>query len=67
MVPKFTQHEFLDLQEHIRGESATSQMCRQMAQMAADPDLKAFCEEEARIAGENARKLMSILNQGQAH
>lgn len=66
-MPKFSQHELLDLQEHIRGESATSQVCRQFAQMATDPDLKSFCEGEASIAEANVRKLMSLLNQGQAH
>jgi hypothetical protein len=66
-MPRFTQHELLDLQEHIRGESATSQVCRQFSQMATDPDLKSFCEEEARTAEANVQKLMSLLNQGQAH
>ncbi|MFZ5826998.1 MAG: hypothetical protein ACOY94_22110 [Bacillota bacterium] len=66
-MPRLAQHELLDLQEHIRGEAATAQCCRQFAQMATDPDLRSFCEEESRSAEANVRKLMSLLGQGQTH
>jgi hypothetical protein len=60
-MPHFSQHEFWDLQEHIRGEAATAQTCRQFAQMATDSDLKALCQEEAQSAEQNVQRLMSLL------
>jgi len=66
-MPTYTEHEFLHLQEHIRGTAASAQACRQFALLTTDPDLKAFCKEEANICQSNAQKLMSMLNQGQAH
>ncbi|HEY3364511.1 MAG TPA: hypothetical protein VGK74_05620 [Symbiobacteriaceae bacterium] len=66
MTP-FSQREFLDLQEHIRGEAATVQTCRQFARVASDPDLKAFCEETARTAEANVNRLMTHVRQGITH
>lgn len=66
-MSRYVEHEVLDVQEHIRGEAATAQVCRQFAQIALDPDLRAFCEQEARISATNAQKLMSLLQQGQGH
>lgn len=66
-MPRFTQHEILDLQEHIRGAAATAQACRQFAQMATDPDLRAFCDEESRTAQATVQRLMSLFTQGTAH
>lgn len=59
----FSQHEILHLQEHIRGEAATAQSCRQFARNATDPDLKAFCEEHVRTAEHNVQRLMAHLRQ----
>lgn len=66
-MPRFTQHELLELQEHIRGEAATAHAARQFANAAGDNDLRAFCDNEARAAETNANRLMSLLNEGQAH
>jgi hypothetical protein len=66
-MPKYTQHELLCLQEHIRGEAASSQSCRQFAQVTTDPDLRAFCEQEAQTSEQNVQRLMALFNQGQMH
>lgn len=66
-MPRFTQHELLDLQEHIRGEAATAQTCQQLAQIAADPDLKRFCQTEAQSAAANVQRLMNLMQQGKGH
>ncbi|HWI60456.1 MAG TPA: hypothetical protein VNT75_01315 [Symbiobacteriaceae bacterium] len=58
-MPRFSQHELLDLQEHIRSEAAFAENCRQFALTVTDPDLQAFCAEEARVADQNASRLMA--------
>jgi protein subunit release factor A len=58
----FKAHEVMELQEHIRSEAATAQTCRKFAEMATDPDLKQFCQQEARTAETNLQKLMSLFH-----
>lgn len=67
MMTHFSQHELLDLQEHIRTEAATSQTARQFAQMVTDTDLRSFCEVEARAAEQNVQRLMSLLQNDKTH
>lgn len=66
-MSRFSQHELLDLQEHIRMEAATCQTARQFAQMATDPDIRSFCDQEASAAEQNVQRLMSLLQNGRTH
>ena len=58
-MPRFTQHELLDLQEQIRIEAAIADSCRQFALTVSDPALQNFCADEARVAEQNASRLMA--------
>lgn len=62
-MPYFSQHEVQELQDQIRTQSGLALTCRQMAQMAEDPDLHAFCAEEAQRAEQTAFRLMSLLGE----
>lgn len=58
----YHQHELLELQEHIRCESASAQICRSLGQMAQDQELRTFCEQKARTCETNAQRLMALFN-----
>jgi rubrerythrin len=66
-MARFTQHELLHLQEHIRGEAASMELCRRLADLVTDPDLKSLCEQEASYAQDNVQRLMALFESGQTH
>ncbi len=66
-MPNYTEHEFLELQEHIRIAAATAQTCRQFSQTVTDSDLRSICENEAQIAQRKATKLMSMVGRTGSH
>lgn len=61
-----SEHEALEVQEHIRTEAASMHMCSALAQQCQDRELRQFIQQEARIAQQNVQKLLSIL-QGTTH
>lgn len=60
-MPNLRAHEFLHLQEHIRAESASAAMYRQMAGQCQDPELKRFVEDQAKMAEDLTQQLTAFL------